>query len=140
MKKPSTDEILKAYEKFGDQAQVATLLGIEDWEVLEALAKAPPSFLLGIAVARTLDTLVESLRHLRKRLRTMKAPSTSAVSKDLGKLLIELQTKRKALGAEGGSGLGLSEEEEGRLAETVNALGSHGDSNGPEADDPGSSA
>jgi len=139
MKKPSTDEILKAYEKFGDQAQVATLLGIEDWEVLEALAKAPPSFLLGIAVARTLDTLVESLRHLRKRLRTMKAPSTSAVSKDLGKLLIELQTKRKALGAESGSGLGLSGEEEGRLAETINALGNHG-SNDTEADDPDPSA
>lgn len=140
MKKPSTDEILKAYEKFGDQAQVANLLEIEDWEVLEALAQAPPSFLLGIAVARTTDTLVEALRHLRKRLRTMKAPSTSAVSRDLGKLLIELQTKRKALGAESGSGLGLSKDEEGRLAETVNALGNHDDSNGPEADDPDPSA
>ena len=125
MTKPSTEEILKAYEKFGDQAQVATLLGIEDWEVLEALAQAPPGFLLGIAVSRTLDTLVEALRHLRKRLRTMKSPSTSAVARDLGKLLIELQTKRKTLGAESGSGLGLSKEEEGRLAETVNALGGH---------------
>lgn len=129
MTKPSTAEILKAYEKFGDQAQVATLLKIEDWEVLEALAQAPPGFLLGIAVARTLDTLVESLRHLRKRLRTMRSPSTSAVSRDLGKLLIELQTKRKALGAESGSGLGLSKEEEGQLAETVNALGEHDNSN-----------
>ena len=128
MNRPTTEEILKAYEKFGDQAQVASLLGIEDWEVLEALAKAPPGFLLGIAVARTLDTLVEALRHLRKRLKQMKSPSTSAVAKDLGKLLIELQTKRKALGAGSDSGLGLSEEEERRLAETVNAIGNHDDS------------
>jgi len=126
--KPSTAAILKAYEKFGDQAQVARLLGIEDWQVLEALAKAPPGFLLAIATARATDTLVEALRHLRRRLKTMKAPSTSVVARDLGKLLIELQAKRKALGAESGTGLGLSEEEERALAETINALGGHGDS------------
>ena len=134
-KRPSTEEILKAYEKFGDQATVANLFGIEDWEVLAALAKAPPEFLLGLYSARALDTALEALRHLRKRIKTARAPTAAGVARDLGKLVLDLQAKRKAVSGEASSGLGLSEEEERRLTKTINALGDHDDSDADEAED-----
>ena len=138
MKKPSTALILKAYEKYGSISQVSISLKIDDSEVFAALAEAPAAFKTALAEARTLDAFIEGIRHLRKRFKTMRAPSTSAAVRDLGKLLVEFQAKKPS-GADGG--LGLSAEEEKRLQETADELaGNNDDSNDPEADDPSPSA
>lgn len=118
--KPSRAVILKAYGKFGKIATVSTFLKIDDSEVLEALAEAPPGWLMALARARTLDAFIEALRHLRKCVKSMRAPSTAGVVRDLGKLLVDFQAKKQ--GGEQGSGLGLTPAEEKRLGETMKTL------------------
>lgn len=121
MTKPSVALILKAYEKFGKIATVSTFLKIDDSEVLAALAEAPPGWIMALANARTLDTFIEALRHLRKCVKSMRAPSSAGVVRDLGKLLVDFQAKKQGGGQ--GPGLGLTAAEEKRLEETMQALG-----------------
>lgn len=130
--KYSTAEILRAYEKCGSVSGASALLQIEDWEVLQALADAPRAFRLAFAEARIMDTLIMGLHHLRGRFKTMRAPSTSAAVRDLGKLLLEFQGGKRATGG-GGSGLGLTATEEKHLEETMTALEDNDNSNANDA-------
>lgn len=123
--KPSTNLILKTYEKFGDIPTTSLELEIDDSEVLVALAEAPPGWITSIVRARTLDAFCEGVRHLRKCFKTMRAPSTSACVRDLGKLLTELQGKG---GSTGGAPLGLSPTELKRLEQAKKGLDDDGDS------------